>query len=328
MYASRQTRVKDKYKVIRKYGPTGGGQASLAKNCVNSRLVVIKEIAPFPDDQRYRRQPFEVKVLDRVLRMHPNIILLKEFWEAGPPRHTIYHAVFECCTGGDLDDFINHWIKKRAKWVPSLFVKHYVAEMASALGYLHNGIMDIQHPEKIVANHSRIIHCDIKPGNIFMRWDIPDRDGLPILALGDFGLACFERDSVSYGGTPGYFPPECKLADKMPAARAAKTTFLSSRSDMYCFGGVLWSIITTNRFDNRIVTYTPPSMLKYIADCTIAQDAGVMRLLTDSLRDDPRRRPSTSELVRIGARLQRKVRVMTREVGLRMPPGSYPKDIL
>ncbi|KAF2857046.1 kinase-like protein [Piedraia hortae CBS 480.64] len=263
-----------------------------------------------------------------MLQKHRNIIPLQEFWENGPRGQPIWTAVFECCTGGDLQRFITHWERKHPAWIPSLFVKHYVASMAGAMGYLHKGILDINFPNEVVSGHGRIIHRDIKPANIFLRWNSSERDVLPDLVLGDFGLVCQERDSATPMGTPGHKPPECKLADSMPIEQIVRTTFLTARSDMYCFGAVLWSVITSQQFDNRRHIYIPTQMVKDISGLTISREPAVMYLLAASLRDNPAERPSTTELVAIGAKMQQQVKYLTGVLGLRMPPDSYAQDII
>lgn len=82
------------------------------------------------------------------------------------------------------------------------------------------------------AHQNRIIHRDVKPGNIL----IEERTGIPYIA--DFGLALREREISSDGqivGTPAYMSPE--------QARGEGHR-LDGRSDVFALGAVLYLMLT------------------------------------------------------------------------------------
>ena len=85
------------------------------------------------------------------------------------------------CSGGDLSLHLP---------LPPLSARFYLAELLSALAYLHS--------------HD-IIYRDLKPENIFI-----DTSGH--LKLGDFGLAKIgingNQKAMSFCGTPAYLAPE------------------------------------------------------------------------------------------------------------------------
>lgn len=114
---------------------------------------------------------------------HPNIVRVLEAFEAN---NTVYYAM-EYCEGGSLDYLIG--CDGLAEGQALAFVR----QIASALDYMHR---------------ARILHLDLKPGNVMLR-----EDGT--VALIDFGLSKQydeagepESSTTIGGGTPGYAPIE------------------------------------------------------------------------------------------------------------------------
>lgn len=114
---------------------------------------------------------------------HPNIVRVLEAFEAN---NTVYYAM-EYCEGGSLDYLIGR--DGLAEGQALAFVR----QIASALDYMHR---------------ARILHLDLKPGNVMLR-----EDGT--VALIDFGLSKQydeagepESSTTIGGGTPGYAPIE------------------------------------------------------------------------------------------------------------------------
>ena len=96
------------------------------------------------------------------------------------------YFIMDFIQGGEL---FRHLSEMRR--FPESKVKFYAAQIALALGYLHD---------------SNIIYRDLKPDNILL-----DQDGYIMLA--DFGLAKIidqqdTEDSNSFCGTPEYLSPE------------------------------------------------------------------------------------------------------------------------
>ncbi|KAI4351066.1 hypothetical protein L6164_005451 [Bauhinia variegata] len=98
-------------------------------------------------------------------------------------------------------------------------------DIAQALDYLHSGCMEI------------IVHCDIKPSNIFLDDDM-------VAHLGDFGLARLLDEDKGNGnreqatsslvkGTIGYIPPEYGMGGTV-----------SAEGDIYSYGILLLEMIT------------------------------------------------------------------------------------
>ncbi|MCJ1463303.1 hypothetical protein MMC07_001909 [Pseudocyphellaria aurata] len=106
------------------------------------------------------------------------------------PRASIY---MEYCDLGSLADALKdcrrfgQHAKEWAVW--ELFI-----QLTNAVAYCHHGIHDAvfePHGSR-EASWIGVLHCDIKPGNVFLRSDY--RSNFPQVVLGDFGQAIVRQD--------------------------------------------------------------------------------------------------------------------------------------
>lgn len=139
---------------------------------------------------------------------HPNIVRVMRFFEA---KGSAY-MVMEYVEGDALSD----WIKPRRP-LPE-------AQVMAIAGPLLEGLQ--------VVHTAGYLHRDIKPGNIYIRYD-----GSPVLL--DFGSARqkIDGDDLTAIVTPGYAPFEQYHSQGQQGAW----------SDVYAFAGVLYWIVTGNR---------------------------------------------------------------------------------
>ncbi|KAI7299666.1 hypothetical protein KC315_g17521, partial [Hortaea werneckii] len=214
------------HRTIMGYGASGEGQAKLIERNSNGQLLVVKTIMQTegPRSKTKRWTPNEVKTLKRLSNAPLNIIKLEKYAFATAADSTpICKLYLQHCNGGDLSDLHFH-LQQRGTVAPAMFVLHFVASMADALGYLHLGLLPSTPTDSApsstttslaVPNHKPLLHCDIKLENILLRWPTTDETssvpvvggGLPTIVLADFGYACPAHTTSGYCGTPGRFPP-------------------------------------------------------------------------------------------------------------------------
>ncbi len=119
----------------------------------------------------------------------------------------------ELVRGGTLHDYIG-----RLGWFE---VRHVALALLDALAHAHA---------------RGVIHRDLKPANVLVQWE----DGLPQVALTDFGLAQVVEDDAQdeeghfYGGTPSYMAPE---------QFGGQWRDYGPWTDLYGLGCLLWAMI-------------------------------------------------------------------------------------
>ena len=160
-----------------------GGFAAVFEffNIENKEVLAGKVVSKNSLQKARTRQKlmFEIKI-HRSLH-HPHIVSFERYFEDA---HNIY-IFLELCQNQTMNELL-----RRRKRLTELEVQSYLAQMVSALKYLHS---------------HRVIHRDIKLGNLFLNSKME-------IKLGDFGLATkLEFDGErkrTICGTPNYIAPE------------------------------------------------------------------------------------------------------------------------
>ena len=197
------------YELLEEVGRGGQGVVYRAHQKGLNRTVALKVIslgqwASKAHVKRFRREAEAAASLD-----HPSIVPIHEVGE----RDGSCYFSMQFIEGGQLDEVV------RSAPMSIRQAAELIAKVARTVHYAHE--------------HG-ILHRDIKPGNILL-----DQRGEPHLT--DFGLArLLESQSTVTGtleilGTPSYMAPE---------QAAGKNTKLSSATDVYGLGAVLYQLLT------------------------------------------------------------------------------------
>ena len=190
------------YNELCRLGNGGNGNCFLLQRRSDNVLRVCKVIHSKPKYKNLR--PNEAEILQRILPPHERIVRMHELIV------TAYTAemYFDYYDGGDLDQLMNQYFKKRMM-LEENFVWHCYQQLSEALAYIHTGYNALSEEYKAPPPWSEawtpIIHGDIKPLNIFIKLS-PD-GSFPSLVLGDFGNSQI-RPGRSLLGTLPWMPPE------------------------------------------------------------------------------------------------------------------------
>ncbi len=198
------------YEIMGKLGEGGLGVVYKARQLSMGRIVALKVLHErwVTDDEFRKRFLVEARLVGRL--SHPNLI---QVIDVGRYKSTLYFSM-EFVDGEPVDATLDRDGRMDLQATVAIAI-----QVASALEYLHQ---------------RRIVHRDVKPGNIMVT-----KGG--IAKLGDFGFVKSSLESVlstegEVLGTPDYISPE--------AARGEKN--LDFRSDLYSLGTTLYHMLAGN----------------------------------------------------------------------------------
>lgn len=182
--------IMGRYKVLAELGQGGMG---VVYKCFDETAGIEVALKALPPELSYNTLEME-DIKDNFQLVHnlhhPNIASSNNLERN--PENGNYYLIMECCEGEDL----RRWIKRKHRdrsmtWEEILSV---IRQVANALDYAHG---------------EKVMHRDIKPGNIMI-------DSVGNVKVLDFGLAAqihtsMTRVSMAYHGTSGtgpYMAPE------------------------------------------------------------------------------------------------------------------------
>jgi len=179
------------------------------------------------------------------------------------------YIILELCPSQTMNEFMRKRPSKRLSEAEAMF---YIYDLIVALKYLHR---------------RRVIHRDLKLGNLFLDADVR-------LKVGDFGLAAqLEHDGEkkrTICGTPNYIAPEI-LEGKHGH---------SYEVDIWSLGVILYTMtIGRPPFETSDVktTYRRIRYNQYSFPESVRVSDQVKELISSILRTDPRSRPSLDEIL-------------------------------
>ena len=180
--------IMGRYRILTELGQGGMG---VVYRCLDKIARVEVALKALPPELSHNTQEMEdirenFQLISKLV--HQNIAISKTL-ERDPANGNFY-LIMECCEGEDL----RKWIKGRKTPFTLAEVLPIIRQVADALDYAHR---------------QKIIHRDIKPGNVIINTD----GEIKVL---DFGLAAqiyssLSRVSMAYHGTSGtgpYMAPE------------------------------------------------------------------------------------------------------------------------
>ena len=197
------------YELLEEVGRGGQGVVFRARQKSLNRTVALKVISLGQWASKAHLKRFRLEAEAAARLEHPGIVPIHEVGE----RDGSCYFSMKFVEGGQLDEVV------RREPMPIRRAVELIAKVARTVHYAHE--------------HG-ILHRDIKPGNILL-----DQKGEPHLT--DFGLArLVETEStvtrtLEVLGTPSYMAPE---------QAAANNTQLTSATDVYGLGAVLYQLLT------------------------------------------------------------------------------------
>ncbi|XP_018561327.1 serine/threonine-protein kinase polo [Anoplophora glabripennis] len=248
------------YKKGRFFGKGGFAKCYEITNTLNSQAYAGKIVSKkFMAKQNQREKMTQEIQIHQSLR-HKNVVGFYSFFE---DNLNIY-IVLELCRKRSMME-----LHKRRKALTEPETRYYMKQILQGVHYLHQ---------------NRIIHRDLKLGNLFLNDDL-------VVKIGDFGLAAkIEYDGErkkTLCGTPNYIAPE--ILNKKGH---------SFEVDIWSMGCIMYTLLIGRPpFETNSLkeTYSRIKKCDYRISSNISNSAKHMIMLM--LQPDPKSRPKTDQLL-------------------------------
>ncbi|MGL4854368.1 MAG: serine/threonine-protein kinase [Lentisphaeria bacterium] len=244
------------FRVKKLLGIGGMGEVWMAEQLSMNRNVALKILSPTLIDDPEFVESFmhEVRLVAKL--SHPNIVTA---YDAGE-QNGVYYMATSLISGKELQNILDE--RQRLSELQALKI---VMSIAKALKYAWDKF--------------RIIHRDIKPGNIMIDRD----DNVKLMDMG-ISKSIFEHEGHGNGmtcGTPNYMSPE----------QAKDINGIDFRTDIYSLGITLFRMLagrmpfsgqTTEEIIRKHITEPPPSILLFAPKTS----SGTVELLNKMIQKD------------------------------------------
>lgn len=255
-----------KYEKVKTLGEGGFGKALLVRKKTTRELLVVKEVRLGRMSQKDRKETFQEAAVLKSLH-HINIVECKESFT----ENNIFYIVMEYCNGGDLEQKINGFSKKKQK-ISEDEVLHDFIQLALAIKYIHD---------------RKILHRDLKAQNVFL-----NKNGT--VKLGDFGIARVLDSTAQLCqtqiGTPYYLSPEICAGKRY-----------NSKTDIWSLGCILYELCTLKHaFDAKSMAALMNAIKSgNYAPVSTFYSKNIRDLIGKMLTKDPTKRPSINQIIRM-----------------------------
>lgn len=203
----------DRYRLLHLLGRGGMSEVWLAEDTLLQRQVAAKLLNPVLMNEKDYLRVFGEEARVVAALEHPHILPIHDFGEVLLGDEVAAYLIMPVVSGGSLRDYLRHL--PPGGLLPIAESLHYLRQAAEAIDF---------------AYQKRVIHRDIKPGNMLLQGDW--------LFLGDFGLArllstnTYRSRTKAGAGTPEYMAPE-QIRGRAVAA-----------SDRYSLAVVAYQLLT------------------------------------------------------------------------------------
>lgn len=204
----------NRWEIVKTLGEGGQAHTFLARDAKGEgeTLYVLKRLKNTGRIARFKREIEAVRNLS-----HNNIVRLIDFdLEAEKP-----YLVTEYCIGGTLSQTTPFWHQS-----PILALELF-EQICEGVAYAH---------------HHGVIHRDLKPDNIFLRFE----NGPAV--VGDFGICYLENDEARLTLTEEAVGPRLFMAPELEDGRVEA---ISQKSDTYALGKLLYWLLSGGRVFGR-----------------------------------------------------------------------------
>jgi serine/threonine-protein kinase len=243
------TRLQDRYRVVKLLGGGGMGQVYLAHDTrLADKPCAVKELIPDPhlsaEERAQSAAQFQREAAVLAHLSHPNLPNVSDYFE----ENERFYLVMDFIEGETLEARL----LASPEGLPQEEVVEWALQLCDVLDYLHG-----QNPP--------VIFRDMKPANVMVT---PEGK----VKLIDFGVVRLFDPSKGTDtlkmGTAGYAPPE-------QYAGQGQTT---PRSDVYALGATLYELLTGDDPTAHPFVFTPPRQLR--SGISQAMSDAVMRAVS------------------------------------------------
>ncbi|OHT09043.1 AGC family protein kinase [Tritrichomonas foetus] len=255
------------YQLLDRIGSGSFGKVWKALRKSDNKIVALKKV----DYSRmgYTEKQFLVNEVN-ILRKLQNEHVVRYLDRIVEKDKKIINIVMEYCPGGDLQSFIRKTRADRS-YIDEDQIWLSLTELALALKDCHCG-------------DEKILHRDIKPGNIFI-------DDAGHVKLGDFGLArSLTTDfAKTFVGTPYYMCPEI-----------TKNNCYNEECDIWALGCVIYEMAA---LEPPFKGYNQESLKRNILNSPVTRFSSrysdaLWKVVSWMLEKDPRRRPNVMQILK------------------------------